>query len=120
MGRYDKAPVSHTCPMIDGVLDKVKEIYSNSEEFSKGELTYIETTMEKIRSHNSALREWGNELYDEKEELEKSFYELEQEKSKLESINEDLQDEIKRLEKIIDNQDIKIEHLQESLCNSAG
>lgn len=85
MGRNsDNAPVSHTCPMIDGVLDAIHTLYRSSEEMSKGELDYLEKTLEKIRSHNGTLRDWGNELYKEKEELENEVDELKEKVNRLE------------------------------------
>lgn len=99
MPRYDdNAPVGYTCPMIDGVLDTIRTLYRSSEEMSKGELDYFEKTIEKIRSHNGTLRDWGNELYKEKEELENEVNELKSTIEDLESKIEDLQSEIKQLE----------------------
>lgn len=67
----DNAPVGQTCPKIDDVISTCKEIYQSSEEMTMGELKSIEQTMEKIRSDNSALRDWGNKMCDELQEMEK-------------------------------------------------
>ena len=100
MGRNsDNAPVGHTCPMIDGILDAVQTLYRSSEEMSKGELDYFEKTMEKIRSHNGTLRDWGNELYKEKEELEDEVDELKEKVNRLESQVDDYRKEVEELDK---------------------
>lgn len=100
MGRNsDNAPVGHTCPMIDGILDAIQTLYRSSEEMSKGELDYFEKTMEKIRSHNGTLRDWGNELYKEKEELEDEVDELKEKINRLESQVDDYKKEVEELDK---------------------
>jgi predicted nucleic acid-binding Zn-ribbon protein len=83
--------------MIDGVLDGITSLYRSSEEMSKGELDYFETTLEKIRSHNAALREWGIDLDKEKYELEKEVDELKIEIDKLNARIDDYKYEIKEL-----------------------
>jgi len=106
MGRHkDHSPVSQTCPMIDGVLDKINSIYQNSgDEFSKGDLKYIEETLEKIRSHNGALRDWGNEycnkeseLADEVDELNRTIERLNDEVSSLNSQIKELENNLQEI-----------------------
>jgi len=95
----DNAPVGHTCPMIDGVLDAITSLYRSSEEMSKGELDYFEKTLEKIRSHNGSLRDWGNEYYDKANELEDEVESLNNYIKDLESQVEDYKAEVKELDK---------------------
>lgn len=92
-----KEPVKHTCPDIDYVIDSVKaaisyidsksstETYTYEErcEDAKNALIYLEDYMEEIRSANSALRDWGNNLT---------------------TLAEDLEDQVSDLQKQIDNQ----------------
>ncbi len=58
MGRYrDNAPVGNTCGDIDNAI----------------------SSMESVRSDNEALREWGNELFDELEIANNRISDLETE-----------------------------------------
>jgi chromosome segregation ATPase len=99
MGRNtDNSPVGHTCPMIDGVLDSLNSLYTSLETMSKGELDYYIKTLEKIRSHNGSLRDWGNELYKEKEELENEVEKLREEINNLERCLDNYKEEVKELE----------------------
>ena len=82
---YDNAPIGNTCPAIDKIIDKMEEAKNdakwcmdNPDENSDDELTniiwnldYAISDMEQIRSDNSTLRDWGNEIYNEKDELER-------------------------------------------------
>jgi hypothetical protein len=55
----DRAPVPHTCPIIDEVISALL-----SAEFSEGDYWDSKRAieiMENIRIANSKLREWGNE-----------------------------------------------------------
>jgi len=97
--RGDNAPVGHTCPKIDDVISTLKEIYISDEPMSQGELKSLEEIMEKIRSDNAELRDWGNKQYDELCEMEKDRDYYQNRAEKLESDVLDLKNEIKELEK---------------------
>ena len=96
MGRHkDHSPVGHTCPMIDEVISAINSVDWDDTYWTKKQLIDI---MEKIRSHNGALRDWGNEycnkesdLVDEVDELNKTIDRLNEE---VLSLNQ----EIKQLE----------------------
>ena len=51
---WDNAPIGHTCDIINGII----------------------TDLENVRSDNATLREWGNKLYEENEELKNIIEEL--------------------------------------------
>ena len=113
-------PVKNTCPDIDGIINTItsiiKQMESCGEEDSvesllenisdwKGDLEGIACgrwcVLEELRNANAALRDWGQEMYNEAETLEKerdefeSLYEQEKEKvSELESEIEDLKYEL--------------------------
>jgi predicted nucleic acid-binding Zn-ribbon protein len=98
MGRYrDEAPVGNTCPLIDQVIFLINDLsnYDTSVDDDKIDMQYdikdANNLLEKIRSANSSLRDWGNELYSEKEDLEKQVSDLTDEVT-------NLKDELKKLE----------------------
>lgn len=97
--RVDNAPVGNTCPKIDEVLSILTAIYQSSEEMSKGELKSVEDLMEKIRSDNAALREWGNDQCNQLEEMEKDRDYYQDKTGELENEVKDLQSEVRELEK---------------------
>ena len=73
MGRFnDNAPVGNTCPIIDDVVSYIEHF---REEFSNEDndidFHFALGVMEDIRSANLELRNWGNDLYQELEELKK-------------------------------------------------
>lgn len=88
----DHAPIGYTCPQIDKIIDILKQIKDNDkliqDEIEKehpdiDNIVYlingniedleqlIEVDIENIRDANVVLREWGNSLFKEKDELEK-------------------------------------------------
>jgi len=104
MGRRgDNAPIGHTCPKIDSVISMIHSVYTSSEEMSRNEYTEFKKLMEEIRSANSALREWGNELYYKADELESDLDDANRQVKDLESDIESLRAEIKELEKDLVN-----------------
>ena len=124
MSRRKTEPVKHTCPDIDSIIKTItsicKQMESCNDEDSKenllenisdwkGDLESIGVgkwcEMESLRSSNSALRDWGSEMYSDAENLEserddfESKYEDEKEKvSELESKIEDLENELSELQ----------------------
>ena len=99
MGKY-REPIGHACPDIDDIVEKAKEIQSmcKSPEDDDHEFNYrcilyltldIISQIEDLRSSNSTLREWGNEINDELEEAEAENDKLHQ---KIEELVEDIID----------------------------
>ena len=70
---YQAAPVSETCPQIDAIISH----------------------MEELRKANAKLREWGAELYDEKEQLESDLEEAKDTSSELHDELDSLREELK-------------------------
>lgn len=89
-------PVKNTCPLIDGVIDDLKEVVgtftyyleniSDSGMCNNDIIRDMESSlytvaaiidrngaMEELRAANDALRSWGNSLVEDLEELEKSI-----------------------------------------------
>lgn len=100
----DNAPIGQTCPMIDSVLSRIGMIYQDDEPISKADLAELEALMEKIRSANSTLRDWGNEQYNLAMDYEE---ELDEERRKNEDLARriaSLEDTIKDLEVSLDTQ----------------
>lgn len=93
MPNFDE-PVGHTCPLIDGVIEMVggieyiaiarifkgmtieelQELFDSVSAFQYNEFV---DEMEKIRSANSDLREWGNDLAEELRDALQKIEELE-------------------------------------------
>lgn len=89
-----REPVKNTCPIIDSVIDDLKEVYkgfsyyvekmSDTGMYNKEMIEDMENllhkvdtiahpngAMEELRSANDALRTWGNSLVEDLEEIEK-------------------------------------------------
>lgn len=96
MGRYtDYAPISNTCPIInDGIryIEAVIDVLIKHEgkefEDAISDCNDAISIFEDIRVANTQLREWGNELFKDKIELEKERDELEAEVKYLENLRE--------------------------------
>ena len=108
MGKY-REPIGHTCPDIDVIVGRAKEIQfiCESPEGEEHELNYrwisdlasdIISQIEDLRSSNSTLRYWGYELNDELEEAEVDNERLHQRIEELEEEISDLNYQIKELE----------------------
>ena len=108
MGKY-REPIGYTCPDIDVIVEKAKEIQSicKSPEGEEHELNYrwildlasdIISQIEDLRSSNSTLRDWGNEINDELEDAEAENDKLQQKIEELEEEISDLNYQIKELE----------------------
>jgi len=66
----DKAPVEYTCPTIDTLLmylEGFKRDFLNQDNEYDFEMVF--SLIEDIRDANKQLRDWGNELHQELEEL---------------------------------------------------
>ena len=126
MSRRRGEPVKNTCPDIDRIISTItaicKQMESCNDEDEKDALlecisdwkSDLESIgvgewneLEDLRSANAALRDWGNEMYNDAESLESARddferkYEDEKEKvSKLEDEIEDLKSEISELERV--------------------
>lgn len=107
MGKY-RAPIGHTCPDIDVIVGKAKEIQSicKSPEEEEHEFNYrwildltsdIISQIEDLRFSNSTLRDWGHEVNDELEEAETDNERLQQRIEKLEDDIDYLKSELKEM-----------------------
>ena len=96
----DNAPVANTCPKIDQVIsflekldwDLKKQIFKLSdddEKYLSFECKKIVEVMEEIRKANHALRTWGNEEYNSKNEHEQEIKDL---KAEIENLEKKLSD----------------------------
>jgi len=84
MSAQRKEPVPQTCPVIDSTLRELDNCY-----------TLVTGVLEDLRESNSALRDWGNELLEELEAVEKELDGVLDEKRELEQ-------EVVRLNCVID------------------
>lgn len=84
MSAQRKEPVPQTCPVIDSTLRELDSCY-----------TLVSGVLEDLRKSNSALRDWGNELLEELEAVEKELDGVLDEKRELEQ-------EVERLNCVID------------------
>ncbi len=107
MGKY-REPIGHTCPDIDVIVGKAKEIQSicKSPEEEEHEFNYrwildltsdIISQIEDLRFSNSTLRDWGHEVNDELEEAEMDNERLQQKIEKLEDDIDYLKSELKEM-----------------------
>mgnify|MGYP001767605956 CR=1 FL=1 len=74
-----------TCPMIDELIKKIRQIQSDIKGYSKAEpeelldmvdsvdteISYFESNLEEIRTNTQAIRSWGNEWKQKAIELQK-------------------------------------------------
>lgn len=107
MAWNDNAPIGNTCPIIDEVIDEIKEAKKSLEYIGsrnnlcilvecKNAISKLENALleiENVRDANFKLRAWGNEEYDRAEEKEK---ELEQSVTEKEYLQEEI-DEMKEI-----------------------
>lgn len=101
MARYiDNSGIKETCPKIDEIISFIEELNWNQLEdnYSKD---FILNIMEEIRDDNKALRDWGNNCYNEKGELQEEVYKLKDDVSDLEKELEDLKNEYKEMEDVV-------------------
>ena len=108
MGKY-REPIGHTCPDIDVIVGKAKEIQSicKSPENDDHELNYrwildltsdIISQIEDLMSSNSTLRDWAHDINDELEDAEAEGDKLQQKIEELEEEISNLNYQIKELE----------------------
>lgn len=113
MSKLRREPIGHTCPDIDRVIstmtsiikemdgckgsDEVVDLLSQISSWSS-DLANIAigrwSEIEDLRSSNSALRDWGKDMYSYAEELENEINELNSTISELNDKVDDLRDEL--------------------------
>ena len=107
MGKY-REPIKYTCPDIDSVIEWIDDAIKSCD--SKSDLenyTYEERIndvkyylrgcfdkLEELRSANSTLRDWGNDINNELEEVEKERDEALDKVANLEDEIEDLKTQL--------------------------
>lgn len=96
----DYSPVGQTCPMINDVIGFLEYAHTidDKDELKSQAIVFIDE-MEKIRSANKELREWGNDLQKQVLNLEDSIEDLEKEMRYKDREIEDLNYELKQLSK---------------------
>jgi len=107
MPKYsDETGVWPTCPLIDEVISYVQNLSDNYSQEIGGTMAteglVIIAVLEKIRSSNSDLRDFGNKMYSEKNEAEKDRDYYEREMNNYRNELEDLKNEYQSLQKEID------------------
>ena len=96
--RKDQTDVPNTCQYIDEIIDTLKIYVTDDDELNEA-LKYCEI----IRTHNSTLRDFGNDTYYEKEDLEKRVDELNDRISDLQFDNRELREENDNYEEKLEN-----------------
>jgi predicted nuclease with TOPRIM domain len=110
MSRYrDNSGIDNTCPKINEVISAIDSV--NWDEDSYWDAKTVTEIMEKIRKANSDLRDWGNQMCRERDELQDEFDDLKKE-------NDKLQDEVNYYQKEVKELENKIDTLEDEL-NSA-
>lgn len=107
----DNSGINETCPIIDNVIRFIDSL-------SDGDVPYQDKKdaidyMEEIRSMNAKLREWGNEMYVERNEIDDEKDKLEDKCRRLESDLDDCIKENKAFEKQISELEDKVYDLQQ-------
>lgn len=96
----DYTGVPQTCPLIDKVIDFLDSLSAfDMPDGYEADRKQMEATLEKIRSMNSDLRDFGNEQYKEFEAMEKDRDYYQDRCKELEKEIEYKNEEIKDLEK---------------------
>lgn len=113
MSRFrDNSGIPNTCPKIDEVISAIKSVdWGDDNYWDEKGLTEI---MEKIRNANSELRDWGNEMNRERDDLQGLLDDLENENKKLKQDIESCIYEIKMLENKIESFEYEQKHFHKS------
>jgi predicted nuclease with TOPRIM domain len=102
MSRYrDNSGISNTCPKIDEVISAINSV--NWGEDSYWDANRVIEIMEEIRKANSDLRDWGNQMCRERDELQDEFDYLKRENDKLQDDVNDYEKQVIELEHKIDS-----------------
>ena len=124
MSRRKVEPVKHTCPDIDRIIasitnivnqmkncddkDSADDLLENISSWA-GDLESIGVgkwcELESLRNSNAALRDWGNEMYNDAETLET-------ERDDFESKYEDAKDKISELENKVAELESRVKELE--------
>lgn len=99
MATVDHSGVKYTCPLIDEVISAVKSIPAEVYEYTYWTEKRLIEILEEIRTANSTLRDYGNCLFDDKENLESDVDYFKNKKEYLEELVSDMKKEITELEK---------------------
>ncbi len=122
MARRRTEPVKHTCPDINHMINTISRIVKDMSNYNEGDekqdiLSQIQDwqsdlksigvgrfcDLEDLRNSNSALREWGTEMYNEAESLEEERdvleQKLEEEKERVRELEETITQLTEELEK---------------------
>lgn len=114
----NKEPVGNTCPIINSVIRDANSIFNEIQdpnESDKQNIKDILDYMEEIRSANASLREWGNDLLNERNKKQEEIDELEKKVSNLESDYSSLEQDYNKLEKESEDLRKQIEDLESQL-----
>jgi len=108
MSRYsDYSGVPHTCPKIDEVIDFLNGIDWDLDDDDERDLAHESTKMievlEEIRTANSTLRDWGNNMCRERDEAQQDLEYYQSKNEDLEKEVKNINDEVKELEKKIED-----------------
>lgn len=77
----DNSGIANTCPKIDEVISAIESV--NWGEDNYWDANSVKTIMEEIRKSNSDLRDWGNEMCRERDELQEQIDDLQKENKSL-------------------------------------
>jgi len=116
MARRKTEPVKHTCPDINHMINTISRIVKDMSNYNEGDekldiLSQIQDwqsdlknigvgrfcDLEDLRNSNSALREWGNEMYNEAESLEEERDILERQLEETKERVRELEDTVTQL-----------------------
>lgn len=104
MPRNDNTGVPQTCPYINDVIRFIEGInWCEDQEDDAQGVTEVIKTLEKIRSMNSDLRDFGNQEYKRAEEAEKDRDYYEKQVRCLEDEVANLEKTVKELENLVDS-----------------